>query len=169
MSIISLTPHNNNNTSTTINSSLSLSLSLSLSVTVSLSLSKIQYYNHKIPSSWQTPAAAANPRLLSLLLFFFTRISSTWQQEISRLFLFFTSTHMKPVSPSLSHFLSSDKPHPWHLSAPQLLHIAIKCFLSLTTNKMSTIAHRLHQPSLVPFLLFLLRMPEDSNPILIAI
>jgi hypothetical protein len=29
--------------------------------------------------------------------------------------------------------------------------------------------HRLHQPSLVPFLLFLLRMRKDSYPILIAI
>jgi hypothetical protein len=41
--------------------------------------------------------------------------------------------------------------------------------LSLTTNKMSTIAIVFISPALLPFLHLLLRMPKDSYPILITI
>lgn len=78
-------------------------------------------------------------------------------------------TWMKPVTLSLSHFLSSYKPHPWHLSAPQLLHIGNQVLLSLTTNKMSTIAIVfVSSAALFPFSSSCCGLPKDSYPILIA-
>jgi hypothetical protein len=159
VSIISLTPHNNNNnTSTTINSYLCLCLCQSLSPKYNTTTTKSLPLDKKQQQQQQQQIQ----RLLSLLLFFFTRISSsTWRQQgISRLFFFFTSTHMNETchsfSLSLSLFLQTSSLTSLCSSAPP--HWQSSAFVS--DNKQNVHhRHRLRQlSSLVPFLLVLLRI-----------